>query len=202
MKYGIGKFHRNPEVVCEYARVIGRSLGCKCEHYPEYRKYLDDLERLSIDDRFLYWFFFPYKGKRISAMCQCCQAIMGYEKVFDEIGDRHKQPEVKDIGDWDLYREFNYDHTTAEVILGCRLANGLLVVGQMKLSDYQSADLNEDNSETFAMWKVITLGRPGELHAYLSWFVTAQDDGWKIQLQQKSQGLKLLTPWLYDDLQF
>ena len=72
----------------------------------------------------------------------------------------------------------------------------------MKLSDYQSADLNEDNSETFAMWKVITLARAGELHAYLSWFVTAQDDGWKIQLQQKSHGLKLLTPWLYDDLQF
>jgi hypothetical protein len=51
------------------------------------------------------------------------------------------------------------------------------------------------------MWKVITLGRAGELHAYSSWFVTAQDDGWNIQLQQKSHGLKLLTPWLYDDLQ-
>jgi hypothetical protein len=28
------------------------------------------------------------------------------------------------------------------------------------------------------------LGASRELHAYLSWFVTAQDDGWKIQLQQ------------------
>ena len=196
-----GKYNGAHKSLCDYARFFIRTLGCDCMYHPRYQKYLDNLAILSIEDRLFYWFFFPFEGEQICAVCESCLAVMGYEKLSDELEDWRKHPVRDKIGYETTYREPDYDHITARLVVGSCLANGSTVMAFDQVDDYEPEDLDSETPEILARWKVIALRRVGDFHAYTCWLVTADHDGWSFYRRDRSNNIKMLIHWLYDDLQ-
>lgn len=74
----------------------------------------------------------------------------------------------------------DYDHITADIAVGTRLYNEATVIAFRKLQDYKSADPDQWGGDTFATWQVVAVREGQNFHAYASWTVIANDNGWYI----------------------
>ena len=191
--------YENHNLASDFARFIGRALECVCLYHPEYAEYLNNLAILSPEDRLLYWSFFPFEGEKILEVCPCCRAIMEYEKLFgDQAAGQNQTGTRLRRGSSGTFKDADYDRTTAEITVGTRLANGLLVIGLDKTQDYKLVDPKYQSGH-FSTWKVLTVREESDDQAYSFWLVTAQDDGWCISLLNKCHGLRFALDWLEDE---
>lgn len=191
--------YENHNLGSDFARFIGRALECVCLYHPEYAEYLNNLAILSPEDRLLYWSFFPFEGEKILEVCPCCRAILEYEKLFgDQAAGQNQTGTRFRRGSPGTFKNAEYDHTTAEITVGTRLANGVLVIGLDKIQDYEPVD-PEHQSFYCSTWKVLTVREDKDWHLYHLWLVTAQEDGWCIEISNKCRRLRFALDLLEVD---
>ena len=73
-----------------------------------------------------------------------------------------------------------YDHTTADISVGTRLYNEATVVALKKVQDFQPADPSRWGGASFSTWEVVAVREGQNFHAYASWTVIANDNGWYV----------------------
>ena len=73
-----------------------------------------------------------------------------------------------------------YDHITADIAVGTHLYNEATVIAFRKVQDYKPADPDQWGGASFSTWEVVAVREGQNFHAYASWTVIANDNGWYI----------------------